>query len=243
MTDTNSITTNIKSKSLPAMPDIESIMWRPSEQTSPVFQSESTDRLMLYADADSHTGDDWKGYVPDIPNAANPTGGSVLLAYWDGTYAEYTLTLRSYWRLIPDSFTHVGPGTIYERVYTTTSGISTADSNTLSAELGVGVEGLSAKISASFSQEVTTSSETTQSTTYTVNGPTNGSTRVWMLWQLVDEIIALDKTTKNMLVNTNRHGYVNWQHHAPSGAWLSYQNVRQLFPTNFIIPAQKDFIS
>ena len=241
MTDTN-VKTNIGNKTLPPMADIESIIWRPSEQTSPVFQSASPDRLMLYADANSHTGDDWQGYVPDIPNTANPTGGSVLLNYWSGTYADYTLTLRSYWKLIPDSFTHVGPGTVYERVYTTTSGISNTDSNTLSAELGVGVEGLSAKLSASFSQEVTTSSETTQSTTYTVNGPTDGSTRVWMLWQLVDEVVALDNTTKNILLNTpNRQGDVNWQHHDSSGAWLSYKNVHQLFPTNFIVPAQKDF--
>ncbi|MEP0872993.1 hypothetical protein NDA01_24705 [Trichocoleus desertorum AS-A10] len=222
-------------------PIITDLEWRPPSMTDPIVQAKlPNDRLMLYADADSHSGDDWQGYVPDIPGAANPTGGSTLVAYWDGGPAEYTLTLRSYWVLVPGSYMQLEPGESFQKTYRSTHGITESDLQTISAELGLDIEGFQAKMSASFSHEITTSSEQQEETMHHVDPPAEGFTRVWMLWQLVDEIVALDKDG-NIISNPTRRGDVNWSAHAPSGAYLSYHNLHQHFPSDFIVSASKDF--
>ncbi len=231
-------TTNAAAGSLPPLPIIQSVLWLPPNQTTPIVQGTTTDRLMVLANADSHN---WQEYVPDVPNTPSPTGGGILQDYWDGLpAAAYTLTLRSYWMLIPSTYTQVTPGGGFEKEYTTTFGIQTTDSQTISAELGVGVDGLSAKITAAFEHSVTTSTQTQESTKYTVGSPENGFTRVWMLWQLVDELVALDGNG-NVVSNPTRHGDVNWSQHAPSGAFLNYQNLHQHFPSTIIAPTQQDF--
>ena len=237
MTDMND-TTNTRTGSLPQLPIIESILWKAPSQTTPVDQATSNDRLKLYANADSH---DWQEYVPDQVASDSSIPG-VLVNYWDGQPpAAYTLTLRSYWQLIPSTYTQVSSGGGFEKEYTTTVGISNTESSTLSAELGVEVEGLSAKISASFTSSVTTTSETQETTKYTVGSPEKGYTRVWMLWQLVDELVALDPQGK-IVSNPTRRGDVNWSQHNQSGAYLSYQNLHQHFPSTIIVPTQQDFL-
>jgi hypothetical protein len=191
---------------------------------------------MMFADADSH---DWQQWVPDVPS---PPDGP-LLNFWDGAPpAAYALTMRSYWVLVPQTYTQVARGGKFEKQYTTSSGIATTDSQTLSAELGVDIDGLGAKISAEFSHSVTTSEQQQQTTTYDVTNDTGGATRVWMLWQLIDEVIALD-SNGNLISNPTRHGDVNWAEHAPSGAYLYYKNLHQLFPSTILVPTQKDFAS
>src|SRR3954466_15854184 len=108
---------------LPPPPPILGLNWRPPAQSSYTVQGTTPDRLMLFANADGH---DWQEYVPDVPNAKNPTGGGVLVNYWDGKpAAEYTLTLRAYWCLVPQSYTQVPSGEIYTLTFTTENGIST----------------------------------------------------------------------------------------------------------------------
>lgn len=224
----------------PPWPIIQGLMWQPPSQTAPSGVGTIPGRLNIYANADSH---DWQEYVPDVPNPNG--GGGTLLDYWANTppQANYVLTTRSYWALVPNSYTLVYPSGNFQKEYSTTVGISTTDAQSICAELGVDVEGLSAKLTAEFSHSVTTSSSQTETTTYNVGAPAEGMIRVWMLWQLVDELIALDPNTGNVVANPTRHGDVNWSQHNPSGAYLNYTNLDQHFPEPFVIPIQKDFPS
>lgn len=215
---------------LPDMPIIGDTHWRPQNQTTPVVQGTTQDRLKLYANANTHSYTQW---VPDQV-------GGTLLNFYDGLgSAEYTLTFRSFWRLVPGSYTQVKPNGHYTKEYTSTYGLETTDATSLSAELGVDIEGLSAKLTAEFSRSITTSSTQQQTTTYQIESPAD-STVVWMLWQLIDEVIALD-SKGNLIANPIRQGDVNWDEHEPSGAYLNYANLHQLFPSDIIIPNQKSF--
>jgi hypothetical protein len=221
---------------LPPLPIIQGPMWLPPSQTAPSGDGTLPGRLKIYANADSH---DWQEYVPDVPS---PTGGGTLMNYWDGgPPANYVLVMRSYWSLVSNTYTQIYPGGSFTKEYSTTVGISTTDAQTISAEMGFEAEGLGAKLSAEFSHSVTTSSSQTETTTYNVGAPADGLIRVWMLWQLVDEIVALDPNTGNVVANPTRTGDVNWSQHAPSGAYLQYTNLDQLFPESFLVPVQKDF--
>jgi hypothetical protein len=72
--------------------------------------------------------------------------------------------------------------------------------------------------------------------------------RVWLAWQLVDEIVALDKSG-NIIPSgdrgsSNRKGEILWTKFPfgnDSGAWVYYKTAQQLFPSNNFIYAQKDF--
>ena len=225
---------------LPAIPKPDSLMWQPPQQSTPIVQSRSeTGRLMLSANADSHG---WQEMVPDIPKERNPIkGGATLLSYWPGFQAsQYTLTLREYWALVPLTYTHVYPGGSFTKGYETSYGISTTDQLTISAELGVSVGELGAKLSAQFSHSVTTSETKSETTIYNVGAPAEGFVRVWMLWQLVDELIALGPDGK-IITNPTKRGDVDWSQHGPSGAYLSYLKLDQPFPSSLFIPVQADF--
>jgi len=227
-------TTNTADIEAPPLPEIGSLLWVPPNQTVPIVRGTISDRLRLYANADSH---DWQEWVPDIPN---PNYGGPLLNYWDGQPpAAYTLTIRSYWQLVPKSYAQVAPRGGFTQQFASTVGISETDSQTISAELGVDVKGLSAKVSYSSTHSVTTSSQTEETTTHSSGDPLDGFTRVWMLWQLVDEIIALD-AIGNVVSNPTRRGDVNWSEHNPSGAYLDYPNLHQHFPSDIIRSLWKD---
>jgi hypothetical protein len=152
------------------------------------------------------------------------------------------LTLRQYWRQVPATYTHVFPGDGYTKSYSVSHGVSTTDSQTLSAELGIAVEGLSAKLSTSFSHSVTVTDETTEQTSYTVGAPATGI-RVWVLWQLIQEIVALDPSGNVLprVVKDHDRGDVNWPHRSPCGAYLSYRNTQLINPAQIIVPQQADF--
>ncbi|HEX8567112.1 MAG TPA: hypothetical protein VF648_15830 [Pyrinomonadaceae bacterium] len=217
----------------PPFPTIGGLMWRPPQQSDSVVQGTTTNRLMIFAAANTHS---YTQYVPDTP-------GATLLDYWDGQgAAQYTLTMRSYWVLIPGSYTQVIPGDSYENSYTTTSGISTSASQTLTAELNAGVEGLSATLTAEFAYTVDTSVTNEQTRTYTVSGPTDGLTKVWMLWQLIDELVALDSNGL-VVANPTRMADIDWDGHNASGAYVHYTDLDQHFPTTIIVPVQMNFPS
>lgn len=213
---------------LPPFPTITGLDWRPESATSPTVQGSSARRLRMYANSDIHS---YEEMVDDTPGGDDARAGQVQ-KYWDGgAAANYVLTLRSYWQLVPGSYATVGHGDGFTKEYTVTEGISTTDAQSLAASLGVAVEGISASISTAFSHSVTTSSETTDTTTHTVQQPTEGMLRVWMLWQLIDELVAIDPGTNDIVANPNRHADVNWSEHEPGGAWVQYQNLHQHFPS------------
>jgi hypothetical protein len=231
---------------LPPFPEITSLIQELPKQTEPVVVRTSQLRLYLWANSDNSSKNAW---VPDVPRQHGlPPWLPVLLKYWDnGTPIEYTLTMRHFWRQVPHTFTHILPGGQFHKTYTTSHGISTTDSHSISAEMGVEAGGLGAKISATFSHSVTVSDEKAEQTQFSAGAPKDGHTRVWVLWQLIDEIVALDPAG-NVIpkgeAQLNRKGEVEWmssflgQH---SGAFLSYPNPRQEFPSTTFMPQQADF--
>jgi hypothetical protein len=205
----------------------------------------TVERLLLYADSDNSGKWAWVSDQPigdNRPNWANPA----LRFYWDGTQRpNYTLTMRRYWRQVPGTHTHVLPGGGFQKAYSTTHGISQTDSEAISAELGIDAGGLSAKLTATFEHSVTTSSENSEMTTFTAGAPEAGFTRVWLIWQLVDELVALDPSNKIMPEGGFGKGDVWWAGPflGPSGANLLLKKTRQIFPTETYVPDQKDFPS
>lgn len=229
----------IAESKLPPMPHIQSLDWRPPQQTVPVATpgGDLSLRLKIFADSDIH---EWQEWMIDTehPDASQTS----VMSYWDGKgCAKYTATPRSYWVAVPNSYTNITPGGTYTKEYATSVGIETTDSTTLAAELGIDIKGLSAKLTATFQHSVTTSETRSETTSYSVGGPLEGFTRVWMLWQLFDELAALDENGQ-VISNPQRHADVNWsQHAAGGGAFVQYRTVRQIFPTDILAPIQADF--
>lgn len=234
---------------LPPFPELTSLNQELPQQTDPVVIGTSSERLYLFANSDNSSKSAW---VPDIPGEpGRPPFVPILLSYWDGKPPiDYTLTLRQFWRQVPSTYTHVPQGGGFEKTYTTLHGVSTTDTQTISAELGVEAGGLSAKLSATFSHSVTVTDEKTEETKFTVGSPEPGFERVWVMWQLIDEVVALDPAG-NVIprgeAELGRKGEVEWVSAIPlfggydSGAFLSYPNPQQEFPTTVFVPQQKDF--
>ena len=111
------------------------------------------------------------------------------------------LQFSTYWKQV---------GTVVivgEQVYTKgisyTNGMSTTNSETLSAEVGVAYGALSAKLTATVGHSVTISNETTITDSYKIS-VAEGTTTVYVLWQLVEEFLFVDSNDKP----------INW-----SGEW------------------------
>ncbi len=88
------------------------------------------------------------------------------------------------------SFVLVGPKDFSQEI-THTYGTSQTDSSTLSAELNVGVAGLSAKLGATLSHSVTITDSTTEQLTSKTTVP-SGITRIFAIWQLVETYSFVD---------------------------------------------------
>lgn len=229
---------------LPPLPVIENLNMKLPERTDPVIIGTTPLRLNLFADSDNSSRNTW---VSDIPGEINPQTNSVLQNYWDGNSPlDYTLTLRHYWRLVESTYSTIHPGMGYTKSYILTHGVTAEDAQTLSAELGVEASGLSAKLQATFLHSLTVTDQTQESTEYTVGAPDKGLIRVWALYQLIEEIVALDLQGNVIPESDNRRGDVGFSMIVPmynykSGAYLQYKNVQQLFPTTIYSPVQQDF--
>jgi len=108
---------------------------------------------------------------------------------------DYTLVYRLYWNQAAYQQAS-GP---QDFIYTAdvTEGMSTTDSTTISGEFGVDVKGISAKLSVAFQHSITISEEHKVSHQYRIKIP-EGKIGVWTLWQLVQEIIAVDSSGKQV---------------------------------------------
>jgi len=223
---------------LPPFPVMTGLTQLLPDHSPSVETINSTRRVNLYADADNADRQDW---VSDTPTSS---GSPRLNNYWDGSQRpSYVLRLRSYWKQVPGTYTHVLPGGGFSKQYTVEHGVSTTDSQTISAQFGVSGEGLSAELTATFEQSVTVTNSQSQSTTYNAGAPADGYTRVWLLWQLVHEFDMVKPEDHSKLIETKQgRGDVDFSNDSHySGAYLSFPRVHMVFPTYTLMPQQQDF--
>jgi hypothetical protein len=222
---------------LPEAPKIEGLWEQLPGESTPKTQGTSPERLMLCAANEMN-----QFWVPDQPGVKKPGHFLYLIEFTQGGQAAvYTLTWRQRWRQVPNTYTHVYPGGGYTKAYKTTHGISRTDAESISAELGVEVGGLGAKLQATFEYSITVSEEESEETGYSVGSPAEGYVRVWVLWQLVDEVVALDPQG-NVLDFGTEHGRIDIPPVVGnSECSLSYPNVQQKFAAKTFVPMQRDF--
>jgi hypothetical protein len=225
---------------LPPRPTIESVVWEPPATSDPVVFTAPDRRLLLHANSDNSGK---AAMVPDYPGATDKSTMATLRNYWGNRDpAQYTLTLQEYWRLVPATYTQVMQGGGYTESYSVTEGVSATTSQSLSAQLGVDEAGISASITATFDHSVTTSTERSYSRSYSVGSPPEGKIRVWMLWQLMHDMAALDSNGR-VIAGDQGEGDVYWwgPGDSVSGAYLSYSPVKVSIPSTFYVPSQADF--
>jgi hypothetical protein len=224
----------------PPLPQITSVDSLPPSSTSPIVVATTTDRLRITADSDDSSK---KNLVSDIVFTRLPNTGC-LTSYWDGHPAEeYTLSLRQWWEMVPDSYSKLGHGDTFTRSYSISTGYSATDTQTLSAELGVEAEGLSAKISAEFSNSVTLTTQETATETHEYTNDEPNTVKVIALYKLMSEIVALDNTGSVIPTNRGRKGNVEWFDDGgyQSGANLYYDVVQQTLPSIYTSLASASF--
>lgn len=149
--------------------------------------------------------------ISDIPPATsevlvvsnNPVNPLYILNHSTGAYeslykfpwnltppfpSPVTIQFIVYWkRLYYDLLPADQP---FSKTITHTKGMTKTDSETLSAEIGVGFDGLSAKLSATIGQSVSTTEETEVSTTFSLT-PKKHKSAVVTIWCLVEKYTFL----------------------------------------------------
>jgi hypothetical protein len=103
------------------------------------------------------------------------------------------IAYKRYW-LNTGSHTLIGPQN-FSKAFTTTVGMSNTNSTTLSAELGVEVKGLSAKLSKSTTTSITISEEKSITETYSIEVEKR-KICVYTLWQLIEVFVLVDVDDK-----------------------------------------------
>jgi hypothetical protein len=243
----------VEAPDFPNIPKLVRLNSAPPTESDKVVRGTSKRRLMLWAVSDRT---DFKAYVNDIPD---PTRGALDMTavagnreYKDGQPpAQYTLTLRSFWRPVAGTYTRIYPGNTVTRKLTKSWGISTTDSETVTASLGYSAGdagGLNASITEEFTHSVTTDRETTIEEDIQLDPPESGQIRVWLTWQLLHELIALDPEGKQISAvdhgTANRKAQIAWlpiPHLWLGDAWVHYTKTRFLFPSQTFAPYQEDF--
>jgi hypothetical protein len=229
----------------PAVPELANVNSQPPDRSDYV-ELESVERhLVMWANSDNSGKE---AYVCDKPNTTLPNTSAIIENYWDGGGApDYQLVLRQFWRPVGKSYHRIPVGNTVTISVSKTQGVSSTVSQSITASLGISYGALSAEISATFSTSVTTSEENTYTETVQIEPPANGMVRVWMLWQLVHEIVAIrrDGTVlpKGDRQHANRKADVAWDGpgHYSSGAWVNYDETSWLFPSETFVAYQKDF--
>ena len=221
---------------LPPLPDIDSIDWTPPLMTNPVELGRSSGPLIIFADSDNSGYQDW---VSDVPRES---GDPRLNNWWDGAAPpERQYVMRKYWKLVPGTFTHLTPGTSFRKSWEYVHGVSTTDSQSITAQFGIAAEGLSAGISATFSHSVTISDQVSSTTEYSVDAPASG-TRVWSLWDLTYDFLIVRAGTSNPIQTGTYRGDVDFSgddHY--SGAYLTYRWTNMTVSAGFLCPHDRVF--
>jgi hypothetical protein len=206
--------------SLPDLPVIDSINWAPPAESDHMEVVRRTMPLIIRGDADnsSHWDNVW-----DIEKKGQNVSPR-LNNWWgpDHTPAGHQFVLRQYWKLVPGTFLHLMPGTRVQKTWQYTHGISTTDSQSITAQVGISADGISAGLSTTLSHSVTINDQQTETTEYSVDPPPSG-TRVWALWDLTYEFIIAHSGTVNPIPAGTYRGDVDFHdddHY--SGAYLNY---------------------
>jgi hypothetical protein len=225
---------------IPPFPTIDSLNWAPPAQTNPVEISHVDNaRLMIYADADNAN---YQNYVLDVPASS---GAPRLNNWWSGHEPQgpRRLVLRQFWKAVPGTFTHLSDGTKLQQSWQYTHGVSTTDSESITAQVGIEGDGLSAGLSATFSHSVTVSEQTTQTTQFSVDPPAQG-TRVWILWDLMYEMMVVTQNGGIIIPTGTYRGDVDFaddKHY--SGAYLNYKWTHLIVSSGNLFPQDKVFAS
>lgn len=175
---------------LPVIPKPQSLNDRPGDSPRTIV-STSPAKFNVYFDPD-HSSNGFYVIDPDpasAPSATNARPFSIFQESWGGR-PEYSLTMRRYWTVA--DWTQVVYGTTYTKTLTEAYGISTTEAQTLSFEAGVEVQGLSAKLSQTFETSTTISMESSTQEEWNFTNNTSGTKAYAILWQLVEEFVALD---------------------------------------------------
>lgn len=229
----------------PAVPELANVNSQPPDRSDYVQVQNVDRRLVMWANSDNSSK---TAFVCDMPNTTLPNTTAIIENYWDGGGApDYQLVLRQFWRPVGKSYHRIPVGNTLTMSVTKTEGVSATVSQSITASLGISYGALSAEISATFSKSVTTTEESSYTETIQINPPADGMVRVWVLWQLVHEIVAIRKDgtvlPKGDRDHANRKADVAWEGRGrrSSGAWVNYDDTSWLFPSDTFVAYQKDF--
>jgi len=204
---------------LPPFPTIDGLDWAPPLTTGYTQIGRTSGPLRIRADADN------AGYADDVWDYPSDSGAPRLNNWWEGGEppGPRSIMAAQYWRLVPNTFTHLSAGTSLEKSWSYQHGVSSTDSESLTATMGIQAEGLSAGLSATFSHSVTISDQQTQTTQYSVGSTPEGKVRVWMLWDLIYEFSLVRADGRIIPAGTYRGDvdFSNDDHY--SGAYLNYR--------------------
>jgi hypothetical protein len=143
---------------------------------------------------------------------------------FDPPVPQFRLVLDRLWRAVFPTPIRLDGRQKYDYEVRIKNGMSTTNTETISAEIGVSVKGLSARVSRTLSKSITISSEreTTEQFHFTVD---DGETIVWTLWQLVDRFGVVDADGNPAVYS----GRMNFQ----GGLLIGYAPVS--LPTNEVV--------
>ncbi|MEA3015332.1 MAG: hypothetical protein QOI38_54 [Sphingomonadales bacterium] len=160
----------------------------PVEGSEDLVRSNSNTKLNLFWDFDHGDGNGWVADPDTLPHPVPGVWQSDQVNYY-GSRPNYTLTLQRHWwrrdyRVLREQQRFLGELPI-------DYGISQTEMQTFSSELGVDVEGISAKATELFSVPIRVAESATATAFIDVSNQT-GDRTVVALWQLVDRVACLN---------------------------------------------------
>jgi hypothetical protein len=168
----------LDSSSYPPVPKPENKDDFPPQKSSEMLVSTHDIAPFIYFWGDK--GESQGNYVPAVSNEyfttpPFPVPSKIL-------YKRYWLNTGSYKLVGPQHFS---------KALTTKQGMSQTESSTMSAEIGVELKGLSAKLSETLTTSITITEERSVTETYDFEVKA-GTTVVYTLWQLIEEFALVD---------------------------------------------------